>query len=168
MVTDVLEAEKVTGVPDATLARRHSRWIFVALLFIVLAAALAYVTDNEVRANTQLDRTHATLALTEHHIDTVLANLATVRKELGVVNSQVGAAGTALAQDTAQLQGAQKALANAQANITQQRAMIGNLQTCLGGVEQASNALAVGDQNMAIDALDSVSTNCASAVASGG
>jgi capsule polysaccharide export protein KpsE/RkpR len=171
VVTDVLDAEKAAGVTDATLnrrPRRRSRWILAALAVAVLAATLGYVADNEVQSNTQFDQAHAALDATTHHIDIVLANLTTVRHELGVVNAQVSAAGTALAQDAAQLEGAQRALANARANVAQQGAMIGNLQTCLGGVEQASNALAVGDQNRAIEALDAVSTSCASAVASGG
>lgn len=181
MVTDVLDAERITGISDAAPSQRHRhryrhrhrhrhrwRWILAAVVFAVLAATLSFVADNEVQANAQFDRTHSALDLTTHHIDTVLVNLVTVDHELSVVNSQVSAAANALTQDAAQLKGAEKVLANAQANVALQKTMIGNLQTCLGGVEQASNALAVGDQNRAIEALGAVSTSCASAVASGG
>jgi small-conductance mechanosensitive channel len=138
------------------------------LVFALLAAALGYVTGNERQANTEFDQTHYTLNVTTHRIDTALADLLTVRHELDVVNGQVSADSTALTQDTAQLQGVQKALSGAQAAVVHQTATIGDLQACLGGVEQALNALAVRDQAHAIDALDAVSTSCANAVTSDG
>jgi chromosome segregation ATPase len=138
------------------------------LVIAVLAAVLGFVTGNERQANTEFDQTHYTLNVTTHRIDTALADLRTVRNELDLVNGQVSADSTALAQDTAQLQGVQKALTSAQATVTHQTSTISDLQTCLGGVEQALDALAVGDQGHAIDALDAVSTSCANAVASDG
>jgi hypothetical protein len=84
------------------------------------------------------------------------------------VNSQVTVDSKALAQDTTQLQGVKQALVKAQVDVTSQTSTIGDLHTCLGGVEQALNALAVADQNHAIAALNAVSANCAKAVASDG
>ncbi len=80
----------------------------------------------------------------------MLAELATVRHDLSVVNGQVSAYTTALAQDTTQLKGVQAALANAQSDVSHQTSTIADLHTCLGGVEQALNALAVSDQNRAV------------------
>jgi chromosome segregation ATPase len=138
------------------------------LVLAVLAAGLGYVTGNERQANTEFDQTHYTLNVTTHRIDTALANLRTVRHELHTVNGQVSADSTALTKDTAQLQGVEKALNSAQATVIHQTLTISDLQTCLGGVEQALDALAVGDQGYAIDALDAVSTSCTNAVASNG
>ena len=81
---------------------------------------------------------------------------------------QVGNDTTALNQDAAQLLGAQTSLAAAQAHVTQQASLIGSLKTCLGGVEQALNALAVENQPQAIAALNSVSSQCTTAEASSG
>ena len=171
MNTDLLQHERDSRTTGPAPRRRHGRgrrWIIVALVFTVLATVLGYLGADEVRANTEFDQTHATVDATRQHIATVLADLATVRRQLEVAEGQVGAASTALDQDATRLQEAQQALANARSNVSHQHAMIGDLQACLGGVEQASNALAVGDQDRAIDALDAVSTSCASAVAAGG
>jgi hypothetical protein len=138
------------------------------LVLGVFAGGLGYVTDNERQANTEFDQTHSALKVTTHRIDTALADLLTVRHELEIVDGQVSADSTALTQDTTQLQGVQKALTTAQATVAHQTSTIGELQACLGGVEQALNALAVGDQAHAIDALDAVSTSCANAVVSDG
>jgi hypothetical protein len=132
----------------------------------VFAGAMGYVARNEVQANTEFDQAHHSLDVTRSHIDVTVADLATVRQELSVVKGQVGAASTTLAQDTAQLQRVQNALASAQANLAHQTLIIGDLNVCLGGVEEALNSLAVADPTHAIDALNAVSESCASAVAS--
>jgi chromosome segregation ATPase len=159
------------AIPNALGARRprhRKRWIIGGLVFALLAGALGYVTGNERQANTEFDQTHSTLNMTTHRTDTALAELRTVRHELDVVNGQVSTDSTALSQDTAQLQGVQKALSGAEAAVVHQTSTIGDLQACLGGIEQALNALAVRDQTHAIAALDAVSTSCANAVASDG
>ena len=46
--------------------------------------------------------------------------------------------------------------------------MITSLQACLGGVEQALNALAVNDQLRAFALLESVSSSCTTAADSSG
>lgn len=170
MAMDLLDADRADGFtdPPARGRRRRMRWVVAALAIAVLAAGFGYLTGNEVQANTQFDQTHRSLDTTRHHIDTVLSDLATVRHELGVVNSQVAVDSKALAQDTTQLQGVEHALTSAQADVTSQTSTIGDLHTCLGGVEQALNALAVADQNHAIDALHAVTASCAKVVAADG
>jgi hypothetical protein len=170
MALGVLVAEEHPEVPDAPRRRRARRrgWIAGAVLFALFAAGLGYVTGNEVQANTQFDQTHQSLDATRNRTHAVLANLATVRRELDVVRGQVGDDSAALAQDISELKGAQTALANAQVDVVNQTSMISDLQTCLGGVEQALNALAVADLQGAIAALNSVSTSCSHAVASSG
>jgi chromosome segregation ATPase len=170
MALDVLVADEHPGLPDLPRRRfaRGRGWVLGVVLFAVFAALLGYITGNEVQANIQFDQTHQSLDTTRHQIDAALASLATVRHEFTLVNGQVGAASAALAQDASELKQAQTALANAQANVVNQTSMISDLQTCLGGVEQALNALAVADQPRAINALTSVSSSCSGAVASNG
>ncbi len=146
------------------------RWVIatVAVTLAVVTALVGYVAVNETHINTQFDQAHGALDVTRSRVDITLVDLAAVRRQLGVVNSQVSATSAALAQDTAQLQGVQKALASAQVNVTDRTSTINDLHACLAGVEQALNALAVGDQTHAIDALNAVSSSCAGAVAIGG
>jgi len=75
---------------------------------------------------------------------------------------------TALTNDTAQLREVETALANAQSNLSSQQSTITALHACLGGVEQSLNALSVGDQNSADNALVAVSGDCQSAVTADG
>jgi hypothetical protein len=171
VVTDVVSVEPETRQPgprEIPRRRRRRRWGVALVALAAFAGALGYVVGNEVQANTQFDQTHHSLDVTRRHIEATLADLATVRRELDVVKDQVGAASTALAQDTAQLQGVEKALAGAQANVIHQTSTISDLNVCLGGVEQALNALAVADQAHAINALNAVAASCASAVTSDG
>ncbi len=185
MITDLLDVEPEHGILGALGTRpprRRRKWVIGALVFAVFAATLGYVTANEVQANTEFDQTRSSLGVTRQHIDNVLADLVTVRHGLDVEHGQLSADSTALAEDTSQLeaardaladdtsrlQAAQRSLAGAQAHVSDQTSTIGDLQACLGGVEQALNALAVDDQISVINALESVSTTCASAVASNG
>jgi chromosome segregation ATPase len=135
-------------------------------VFVVLAAALGYLVGNEVQANTQFDRAHRSLDITRARIDGVDGQLATVRSQLTDLQGQVTQDSATLAADTTKLNGAKVALANSQANNSRQSTVISNLHTCLGGVEEALNALSVGDQSHAVAALDAVAASCESAVAS--
>jgi hypothetical protein len=170
MAIDMSALERDADIPDGPRRRpnRRRKWVIGAVSFAVVATAFGYVTGNEVQANAQFDQTHRSLDVTRHHIEVVLAHLATVRHDLNLVNAQVVVDTTMLAQDTTQLQGMQSALVNAQADVSHQTSAIGDLQACLGGVEQALNALAVNDQNRAISALNAVSPSCTNAVASNG
>lgn len=148
--------------------RRRWGWAIPLAALVVGVSLLSYVVTNETHVNTQFDQTHHALDVTRSRENATLANLTAVRRQLSVVNGQVSATSTALAQATVQLQGVQKSLASAQANVTDRTSTIGDLHTCLAGVEQALNALAVADQTHAIDALNGVSASCAGAVASDG
>jgi hypothetical protein len=170
MAIDMLALGRAADIPDAHGRRpnRRRKWIGAIAACVLFAAGLGYVTGNEVQANTQFDHTHQSLDVTRHHIESVAADLTTVRHDLNVVTGQVSVDTTTLAQDTAQLKGVQSALATAESKVSHQTSTISDLHACLGGVEQASNALAVDDQSRAIRALDAVSTSCTNAVASNG
>ena len=132
------------------------------------AAALIFIAGNESQANTQFDQTHHALDATRHRIDTVTQNLATARHDLDITNGQVAVDSTTLANDDSKLAGARTALANAQADVSRQTSAIASLHTCLGGVERALNALALSDQNQAVDALNAVSASCLNALSANG
>ncbi len=139
-----------------------------AAAFAVFAAGLGYLTGNETQANTQQVEAHRSLNLERQRIETTLAELASVRGNLDAINDQVSQSTTALADDALELLAAQSALAQAQVHVAAQGSSITALQSCLAGVEQALNALSVGDQGSALAALDVSTASCQSAVASGG
>ena len=170
MAIDVLVVEPAREVDDnpGQPGRRRWLWLVVIVAFALFATVLTIICSNEVHTDTQFDQTHRSLDETQTHTRTVLSNLSRVRHELAGVNVQVFLTNKALTQDAADLQSAQAELVNARSDVTHQTTVITDLQTCLGGVQEALNALSVADQSRAIDALNSVSSSCNSAVATNG
>ena len=172
MTTGVLEAtrladdEETHGSSEPTGQRRS--WLVGFVAFAVFAAGLGYLVGNQVQSNTQFDRTHGSLTFTQHDSGVVQAALTSVRRNLRAVDHQVNQSAASLSSDTAQLHQVQTALTQAQANVSNQGSDITALKSCLGGVEQALNALSVDDEQTAVDALTAVSSSCQSALTSNG
>jgi multidrug efflux pump subunit AcrA (membrane-fusion protein) len=145
------------------LRARHVRWVVGIVLFALFAGVLSYLVHDEMRANDQVTQTRSSLAAVQAQLSAASQQLALARRDLSLVSTQVGSDSTALTQDVSQLKAAQSALLTAQSQLSQQTAQIGSLHKCLGGVEQALNALAVKRQGRAIQALRSVSTSCQAA-----
>jgi uncharacterized protein involved in exopolysaccharide biosynthesis len=133
------------------------------VLLIAFAGALVYLVRDEMHANDTFARTQSTLGVVRKQSASVSQELAVARRELSLVSVQVGSDYTALAQDVSQLKAAQSALVAARSHVSQQSTQIGSLHECLGGVEQALNALAVKDQESAVLALSAVSASCQAA-----
>jgi hypothetical protein len=134
----------------------------------LVGGALGYLLHDAVQANHRYDRARHSLGITRRNTAFVSLELAKARTDLNLLTRQVGNDTTALSQDTSTLQGARTALSAAQNHVSQQSTLIVSLDTCLGGVEQALNALSVGSQASAIAALHAVSQSCAAAVAASG
>ncbi len=171
-VADLLEADLRPFTPDprsnSRPQSRRRRWIVAGAAFAVFASALGYLVADQVQLHAQFDRAQSSLDVTRHRTGIVSAQLAELRHDLALLTTQVGNDSTALDQDASQLKGAQTALLDAETHVTQQASLIKSLDTCLGGVEQALNALSVGKQSQAIAAVNAVSTSCSSAAASSG
>jgi hypothetical protein len=135
---------------------------------VLLGAAVGYLLTNATQANDRYNTALRSLGVTHATSGVVSGELAKARTDLRLVTQQVGSDTTALSQDTSQLQGAQSALSAAQAHMAQQTSLLNSLHTCLGGVEQALNALAVGSQANAEGALHSVAASCSAAVDASG
>jgi len=172
MTSGVLTAPRLDDAQEtptpAGPKRSGRKWLLGAGAFVMFGLGVGFVARNEVQTNTKFDRTHDSLSLTRHQDETVLADLASVRQQLRVVDGQVRQSTTSLTSDTAQLHDVQGDLTDAQANVATQGSDITDLQSCLGGVEQALNALSVGDQASALAALNAVSTTCQSALSADG
>jgi chromosome segregation ATPase len=148
-------------------AGRRRWWIGIAGVAVV-ALGLGWLIGNELQANAQYGKARAALSDSRHQKANVLAQLDAVTQNLHLVNGQVEQTNAALTNDTAQLREVETALANAQSNVSSQKSTIAALHSCLGGVEQSLNALSVGDQISADNALVAVSADCQSAVAADG
>lgn len=159
------ESRAVLRQPGAR--SRWRRWVAGTLVLLAVAAAVGVMAGNEVQANTRFDRAHR--ALDSAHAQTVVvdAHLAAARADLAALNSQVAADSAVLTTDTAKLDGALAVLAQSQQSVATQSASIGSLHTCLGGVEEALNALSLGDQKHAVAALRAVASACTAAVGTG-
>ena len=147
---------------------RRARWVVGLTVGALFAATLGYLVADQVRAHDRFDQAHTALGVTNHRTSTVSAHLAGLRRDLAVLITQVGNDATALRQDASELTGAQSALVSAQVHVSQQATLIGSLQTCLGGVERALNALSVDRQPRAITALEAVSKSCSAASSASG
>lgn len=173
---DVLEAERrplapaaepEAERPGAARPGRRAKWAAGTMAAVLFGVTLGYLVNDEVQANDRYDQARASLTLTRQQIGTVSQELAVARRDLQLVLAQVGNDTTALSQDTSQLKAAQAALSAALGHVSRQTTQIGSLNVCLGGVEQALNALAVGSQAKAINALSAVSSSCTQATAGG-
>jgi hypothetical protein len=172
MATEGLVRNPDQDLESAEVIRRRATrlwgWVVGVLALALFGVAMGYVASNERATNTQFDLVHQSLTATQRSIDGVVTRLDATRHKLTVVDGQVVDDTTTLASDSSQLREAKAALANAQAHETNQTSVFVDLEKCLGGVEQALNALAVGAQSVAIGALNAVSTSCQGAVAASG
>jgi hypothetical protein len=175
-VTDVLVADRssassLTVPPRAESgppSRGRRRRLVVAVALALIGAALGSLLFDAIQTNHRYDHARHVLAVTRGTTGVVSRELAAARRDLHLVTEQVGNDSTALAQDTSQLEGARSALSSAQAHVFEQASLLNSLHECLGGVEQALNALAVGNQSKAADALKWVTAPCSAAVNAGG
>ncbi len=170
-MTSLLETDRRPFLTEPTPRQRLPRWVRWVMGIAagaLVATALGYLIADQEQARDQYGRSHTALGVTRQRAHAVSAQLAEVRRDLSLLETQVGSDTTALSQDASELLGAQTSLASAQSHVTQQASLISSLQTCLVGVEQALNALAVGKQANAIAALNSVSTSCTAAEAASG
>ena len=139
------------------------RWGVALAAIALFFSALGWLIDDQVHARDQAHQAQAALGVTRHTTARVVQQLAKLRHDVEVLATRVGNDTTAYAQDAAELKAAQSDLATTQADVTQQTSRITALHTCLGGVEQALNALAVGNQASAISELSSVAKSCSTA-----
>jgi len=144
-------------------ARRRRPWLAITLAVLVVAVVLVCIAGNERQANTQFDQADHSVVQTTDRIAASETELTEVRNNLRFLGLQISVSQTALSADTTLLQGVRAALAQAQTDASDKASYIVSLKTCQGGVQQALNALSVGDQSHAVAALTAVSTACQSA-----
>jgi septal ring factor EnvC (AmiA/AmiB activator) len=170
--TALLEATWPLDDPDAPAPprpkKRRRGWLLGMASFVLFAGGLGYLVGNHIQSVTQFDQAHLAFTRTQHRLAVERTDLTSFRRELSQIDHQVHEAAADWATDTAQLQQIQSSLVQAEANVSHQGSDIAALQSCLGGVEQALNALSVGDEQTAVGALTKVASSCAGAVSSNG
>jgi hypothetical protein len=159
--------------PDVATVGRALPWRWRALVtraiaLAMMATGLGCVVVSETQADTQFSDSQRSLHSTQHQMELALAHLASARRDVGLVDAQVARAAAALTNDETALGEVQSALARAQTTVQAAGTAITGLRTCLGGVEGALNALSVGDQRSAVDALRAVSSSCQGALGDDG
>ena len=165
-VTDIVPGPPLPGRALRRPAGRVGRIIGVTVVTLCIAA-LGYVLSDAVEANSTYDRAHSALTTTERQNKSVSGEFSQSRATLALLSARVANDSAAATQDANQLKAAQAELTALLEHVTQQTALIGSLQTCLGGVERALNALSVGRPDQVIAALQAVKSSCSAAGADG-
>jgi len=148
-----------SGASGDARHRLRRRWRLVTV-YIVVVALLVVAVAVGVAANRQLGRTDDSLNAIRDQLRQTTTRVAAARAKLAAVTGETAAAGRTLETETSQLASDQAELAKAQSGVQAKGVSISELDTCLSGVEQALNQIAVGDQAGAAKTLDGVSGNC--------
>ena len=166
-MTGILDSERsrvqARGATEAPTPDVADTTVLVIVAGALFASTLGYLIGDQVSEHEHFDRTRTSLGITRHRTAGVVQDLALLRHDVAVLLAQVQNATTSLNQDTAEVKAAQSALAVVQGDVSQQSSRIGSLHACLGGVQQALNALAIDDQATAVSELNAVASSCSAA-----
>jgi len=122
-------------------------------------AALA-VTD--LRGRTEVDRTDSEIASADERLADARAQLAGAQERADVVGAQARATATSEFQTQSTIVGTNASITSTDEGIFFDGFAIGQLNTCLVGVTQALDQVAVGQTRGALASLGALSTNCSS------
>ncbi len=137
--------------------RRVAVATLIGVLVVLVAAGLGIGTQLALaRTDHSLDRAH-------DQVHGATAKLETTDRQLSAAKTRSVAAGIVLAGESAQLAADQADLARTQADVFAKGVNIADLDTCLSGVEQVLNEIAVGDTAGAAATLAGVSPSCRAA-----
>ncbi len=143
---------------DGRRAVRRLTVAYVAVLTLLIGGAVVAVT-----ANHGLRTTNRQLAAVRVHLEQTIGRARVAERHLDTVAAESTAAATTLSTETAQLTAAQAQLASTEADVFTNGVSIGQLDTCLAGVERALNQISLNDQQGAAASLDGVATACRAA-----
>jgi len=142
---------------------RSSPWRLVisaaAVALVVLAGSFLVVNDLSARSGIRMSAQSVTS--TDHRLAGVRTELAAAERRLA--GARTWQAAVTRNFDTAQstLSTTQAELAQAQAGIHSEGVDVGRLDTCLSGVEQALNQIAVGQTAGGLASMKASSSSCA-------
>jgi hypothetical protein len=148
----------VPTTPPRPPSRRGARTLLVGA--VACASVFGWLLEDQIVEYSHAERVGTALAAAHDREARAARHLKALRGDVTRLTADVRSDTTTLGHDRAKLQAAQAALAGVQASAGQQAKVIGALQACLGGVQEALNALAVNDQAGAIADLTSVEASC--------
>ena len=130
-------------------------------LAVLGAACVLLVTD--LRARTEVRRATSALTATESHLSKAQAQLLSAQAQMKATASEVQALEASIAQTQTSLATSIAATASTERGIVYGGFDISALNTCLSGVTQALDQVAVGQTAGALSSLGAASTSCNSA-----
>ncbi|HMD46192.1 MAG TPA: hypothetical protein VKG43_08540 [Acidimicrobiales bacterium] len=146
---------------------RRFRLAIVLVSAAVLAATLV-VWRDDVGTRAALARTTAALGQTVRQQRAVVGQLDSVESAVAAAERRHQAAGAALEQVSAELAQTRGALTNTDQGVLFSSVAIEQLNTCLGGVVEALNQLAVGQVPGAVSSLNAVHQDCSTVAGAAG
>ncbi len=155
------EGEPTSSQPGRPPDRRLHRSLGVLALLGLLAAVAAIVIG--VTSQLAIADANGSLAVTRTNLHHAKKTLDGLRGQLTAMEAQSTAAGITLAGESAALAKDQAALARAQMDVVANGVNISALDSCLSGIEQTLNQIAVNDVAGATSTLGSVENTCKSA-----
>jgi hypothetical protein len=141
--------------------RRAARRLTAAYLAVLALLVGGLVVA--VAANHRLHGTDDQLATVRVRLEHTISRARVAEHRLDTVTAESAAAGTTLGAETARLAAAQARLASTETDVFANGVSIGQLDTCLAGVERALNQISLNDQQGAAASLDGVATACRAA-----
>jgi hypothetical protein len=151
--------DPTTPPPDP--GRPVRRWRVVATTLALVAAAVLAATGLSLRAVD--DGATATLRAEDAAVHRAVGQELVAEVDLSTARAQRDQATAVLGHETALLGAAESELAGERSTLSTQGVDIAELSTCLTGVQEALNAVSLGDVPDAVTALQGVGAACRNA-----
>ncbi len=130
-----------------------------ALSLVVLGGAVGlWVTD--LRGRAEVRRTSTAWVSAQHRQNRQESRVQASQAQIGTTVSELHALEASIAQDQTSLAASNSKIASIETGLVLGGFDISALNTCLGGVTQALDQVAVGQTQGALSSLGSVSTSC--------
>lgn len=138
---------------------RRKGFVVTALVVVLLGATLALVlTDLHGRA--QVQQTDSNLAAADHQLSAARRQLQVTRAETDAVGTAVRAVAANVLQAQSSVDRTAASISSTDMGLASAGVNISQLNTCLGGVTNALDQIAVGLFPGALSSLSSVSASC--------
>jgi len=139
---------------------RRWRPAIAALLAVTVLAAGSLLVLSDVRARAEIRTTEVSMTSAAGRLSAIEGNLARVEERLTGARARRAAAVRSFDRAQATLSATQASLARAQAGVRSEGVDLGVLDTCVGGVEEALNQIAVGQTSGGLASLRAASSSC--------
>jgi len=153
-----LGSRRMTG--RRAVARRRGRVAVIVTAALVAGSLLTLGIVSDLHVRSELRQTRSSLEVTRSQLVNTLTRLATTEATLASTTEQRDTLQSELATTSQDLAGAESNLSNADQSLHVQGIDIATLHTCLAGVEQALNQIAVGNASGAVSSISGVASSC--------